>query len=193
MKILALLVIAVPIINTTNAFAFDGKLHNIVSVSNNSPCHDTKPRFHFWLKPCFALQSSIAPNETTEITVSKSDEGVIKNTVFPTPKPISDKELYTQGLPILVEASEHAKTGRTMCTELPENGCVIVSYRTVLQDSTKISRYIISVMKKDNYTVGDFVKPRTVAHLCEPGSEYLASMWGVSIMFTRLTHYLYLF
>lgn len=69
-----------------------------------------------------------------------------------------------------------------MCTELPENGSVGVSYRTVLRDSTKIAEYITSVMKKDDDGVGDFVKPRTVAHLTEPGSEYLASMWGVSVL-----------
>lgn len=172
MKLTNLLFVAIAVVKHTNAFVS-------TSASNKSP----RLLVHRSQKSSYELYSSTLPSETDNTATSqKSDDyGIVKNTIFPTPKPIIDEDLHTQGLPILVEAAKHAKAGRMMCTELPENGSVGVSYRTVLMDSTKIAEYITSVMKKDDDGVDDFVKPRTVAHLTEPGSEYLASMWGVSV------------
>lgn len=180
-----LLFLAIAIINQSHAFVTNGKLNVIASASDRSSSREidyiTNLPWKDKSKEQPALYSSVVPNETDEATSCKSsDEGVIKNTIFPKPEPITDEELKTKGLPILVEAAKHAKVGRTMCRELPENGSVSVSYRTVLRDSTKISKYITSVMTTDNRGTGDFEKPRTVAHLTEPGSEYLSSMWGVS-------------
>jgi hypothetical protein len=182
MKKAKLLFLAIVVVNYTNAFVSNRKQNIIVSASSKTPHHHIA--VHRSSKSSYALSFySLVSSETDKTTQYKSyNDGIIKNTVFPTPKPITDEELHNQGLPILVEAAKHAKAGRTMCTELPENGCVNVSYRTVLSDSTTISEYITSVMKKDNDSVGDFVKPRTVAHLTEPGSEYLSSMWGVSML-----------
>ncbi|KAL7526802.1 hypothetical protein ACHAXR_001662, partial [Thalassiosira sp. AJA248-18] len=96
---------------------------------------------------------------------------------FPVPPPPpTDEELHAHGLPILVEAAKHAKAGRIMCFELPENGNVTTGYRTVLRDATKIAKYIIACKKRKGKN--EIEKPMTVAHLAEPGSEYLAAMWG---------------
>lgn len=123
----------------------------------------------------YELYSAVVPTKPLVAT-----DGIVRNTIFPTPPPPpTDEELHANGLPILVEAANHASEGRMMCTELPENGGVKVSYKTVLGDATKISRYIHDNL--DKLKKSDFEKPRTVAHLTEPGSEYLSSMWGVSI------------
>lgn len=184
MKKAKLLFLAIAVVNHTNAFVSNRKLNIVVSASSKTPRHHIN---HQSSKSIYRLSSSVSSEiEKTNKCNPCNNDGIIKNTVFPAPKPITDQYLHKQGLPILVEAAKHAKAGRTMCTELPENGCVNVSYRTVLRDSTKISEYITSVMKKDNDSVGDFVKPRTVAHLTEPGSEYLCSMWGVSMLHCML-------
>lgn len=183
MKIAELLIVGITIINHTTAFVSDRKLNLIVSAANKPSRREVKLASPS--KPRSVLHSSLASSDTTH-TCKSIQDGIVRNTVFPVPEPISEEELHSKGLPILVAAAKHAKAGRIICTELPENGCVTVSYRTVLRDSTKLSKYITSVMKKDdNESVGDFTKPRTIAHLTEPGSEYLSSMWGVSILLAR--------
>lgn len=168
-----LLLLAIAAINHAFAFVPNGKLKVVASASIKSPYLEVE---------CIRSLSSKNKILTKHPPLHSSvvDEGVIKNTIFPIPEPITDEELLSKGLPILVEAAKHAKAGRIMCRELPENGCVNVSYRTVLRDSTKISNYITSVMKKEIDDTGNFEKPRTVAHLTEPGSEYLSCMFGVS-------------
>ncbi|KAL3804410.1 hypothetical protein HJC23_011338 [Cyclotella cryptica] len=173
--------------NHTHAFVSNSFDRTRDSLSTCKRTHNSVIKYdsHRTPRPRVDLYSPVVPNETVETTAFKShepisfQEGIVKNSVFPTPPPPpTDEELHADGLPILVQAATHAKAGRTMCVELPENGCVSVSYHTVLRDSTKIAKYIESVMRKDNDSVGDFEKPRTVAHLTEPGSEYLSSMWG---------------
>ena len=190
MIILTLLLLATATDNHTHAFVSNSldRVRSAVSPSKTTHNNEVKHQFQYTLRPHFALYSAVAPNETVDTPVFKScdptsfREGIVKNSVFPSPPPPpTDEELHANGLPILVEAAKHAKAGRTMCIELPENGCASVSYQTVLRDATKIAEYIASVMRKDNDSVGDFEKPRTVAHLTEPGSEYLSSMWGVSL------------
>ncbi|KAL7464201.1 hypothetical protein ACHAXS_004538 [Conticribra weissflogii] len=72
--------------------------------------------------------------------------------------------------PILMQAAKHAKDGCIMCSELPENGNVGMSYK----DTTKIADYIGKFTRNGKEKER---KPRTVAHLMEPGLEYLSSMW----------------
>ncbi len=137
--------------------------------------------------PLFGLDSVLSYNETATAPSTDFDQDfsrVTKNTVFPTPPPPpTDDELHANGLPILAQAAKHAEAGRTICYELPENGNVGVSYKTVMRDATRIADYIGKFTKNGEEKEG---KPRTVAHLTEPGSEYLSSMWGVSYFsFTR--------
>mmetsp|Transcript_14179 Transcript_14179/g.29828 ORF Transcript_14179/g.29828 Transcript_14179/m.29828 type:complete len:699 (-) Transcript_14179:261-2357(-) len=127
--------------------------------------------------PLFGPDSVLSYNETIPSTDFNQDfSHVTKNTVFPTPPPPpTDEELHAKGLPILAQAAKHAETGRIICYELPENGNVAVSYKTVMRDATKIADHIGKFTKNGEGKEG---KPRTVAHLTEPGSEYLSSMWG---------------
>lgn len=135
--------------------------------------------------PSLVLDSLLSYNETTYTPDFNTVDfpQVTKNTVFPSPPAApTNEELYTNGLPILVEAAKHAKAGRMMCYELPENGNVGISYHTVMQDTANIADHIVRLTKSNEKKEG---KPRTVAHLTEPGSEYLSSMWGVSDLLAK--------
>jgi len=159
---------------------------SVIDLSRTRPNLNKKtkildPFSHHTCRPLYV--SLLAQNETTAISSSpslddsNSVEEVTINTIFPVPPPPpTDEELHIHGLPILVEAAKHAKAGRTMCYELPENGNVATGYKTVLQDATKIAKYIEFNKRKDFRN--EIEKPMTVAHLTEPGSEYLASLWG---------------
>ena len=153
--------------------------NSVVSTFSQKKASQVHFFHHAILKRRSPLYSTLSRNETSSAFPYTVSESVTTNTVFPRPPaPPTDEELHSQGLPILVEAAKHAKAGRTMCYELPENGCVGISYRTVLRDAAKIADYIANVTESGK--LSNNYKPRTVAHLTEPGSEYLSSMWGVS-------------
>lgn len=148
--------------------------------STRTVSHLNRKRKVSSLRPLYV---SLLQNETIEVSSPSSSfadyrcEDATSNSVFPVPPPPpTDEELHAHGLPILVEAAKHAEEGRIMCNELPEHNNVAVGYNAVLEDATRIALYVASKKGKDWENTVE--KPRTIAHLTEPGSEYVASLWG---------------